>query len=71
VFISETTEQIRARAMLSTLIITFSHACGRLRRQVSREIRAFAVQFPWLADQIPDDVWNAVYRVRAAGTVAP
>lgn len=68
---NETTEQIRARVKMESLLIALSVAGGRFRRSVKREIRELACLVPWLADQIPDDVWNEVYCVRAVGTIAP
>lgn len=67
----ETTEQIRARATLESHLTAFTALTGRPRRLVARQIRELAVTFPWLGDLIPDDVWGAVYRVPALGTVAP
>jgi hypothetical protein len=67
----ETTEQLRARTELNHWISVFVGARGQERRAASKQIRTLANTFPWLGDSIPDDVWYAVYRVRAAGTVAP
>lgn len=67
----ETTEQMRARAMLESLLTVFAVAGGGLRRNVAHEIRELACIAPWLADQIPDDLWNQIYRVRVTGTKAP
>ena len=67
----ETTEQLRARAALNHWIAVFVGARGQERRSASKQIRELVIAFPRLGDSIPNDVWNAVYRVRAAGTVAP
>ena len=67
----ETTEQLHVRATLEHHLATFVSLTGRPRRLVARQIRELAVTFPWLGDLIPDDVWGAVYRVPAVGTVAP
>jgi hypothetical protein len=67
----ESTEQLRARATLEHHLATFVSLTGRPRRLVTRQIRELVVTFPWLGDLIPDDVWGAVYRVAAVGTVAP
>jgi hypothetical protein len=67
----ETTTQLSTRAELNHWISVFVGASGQERRSASKQIRELAIAFPWLGDSIPDDVWYAVYRVRAAGTVAP
>jgi hypothetical protein len=71
----ETTEQLRARRVLAALIealrLSADHSA---KRGLSRQIRDIARTQPWLADQLPDDVYAAIYRVgrlRARGTDAP
>jgi len=67
----ETTEQLRARDELDRWISNFLSASGRARRTAAKQIRDIAKIYPWLGDSIPDDVWNAIYRVSAEGTIAP
>jgi hypothetical protein len=67
----ETTEQLRAKEILEQHLNTFAASVGRARSLAGRQIRELAVLFPWLADLIPEDLWNAVYRVQATGTVVP
>lgn len=71
----ETTEQLRARRVLTFLIETFRLTANfPSKREISRQIRDIARAQPWLADQLPEDVYAAIYRVgraRARGTEAP
>lgn len=63
--------EMHACRALDAWIEAFLTLQGAARREASMEIRKIACAFPRLADRIPDAVWKAVYRVRAAGTVSP
>jgi hypothetical protein len=72
-YVSETDAQLRARREFNDWILTFSTTQHAETRRISaRKIRAMSRELPWLADQLPDSVWEEIYCVRAArGTVAP
>lgn len=67
-----TTEQLRIRAVLEIWVRLFMSPADLFeRREARREIREIVAVFPWAGDLLPDAVWNALYRVRAQGTIAP
>jgi PAS domain-containing protein len=70
---AETTAQMRIRQDFDHWILTFTTTQDSTRRRAAaRRIRELARDCAWLADQMPDAVWEAIYCVRAArGTVAP
>jgi len=71
----ETTEQLKARRMLAALIEAFRLSPNSAaRQQMGRQIRDISRNQPWLADQLPSDVYQHVYRVGrsyARGTEPP
>ena len=70
----ETTAQVRIRQDFEHWILTFTTTNDLDKRRIAaRKIREIARDFSWLADQLPDDVWVAVYHVgrTANGTVSP
>jgi hypothetical protein len=67
----ETTEQLKIKASMQNWIDVLQTSFGDARREATRRIRDLALTFPWVGDLIPDDVWAAVYRTRATGTVPP
>ena len=70
---TETAAQTRLRADFDhwLLVFTTTQDAGT-RRAAARRLREIARDFAWLADQIPNAVWEAIYCVRTAqGTVAP
>lgn len=71
----ETSEQLKSRRVLASLIEAFWLSADRSTKQMlSRQIRDIACTQPWLGDQLPDDVYASIYRVdrlRARGTDAP
>ena len=73
--LDETTEQLRARRVLASLIEAFRLTADcPSKRKLSRQIRDIARVQPWLADQLPDDVYAGIYcvgRAPARGTDAP
>lgn len=69
----ETAAQVMLHAELDSWIKIFLNTpAGAIRRNAAREIRAIAREHAWLADQLPQEVWDAVYHVRTArGTTTP
>jgi hypothetical protein len=56
---------------LSRWISIYRLSEGAARREARTHIKILARTYPWLADLIPEDVWQTVYCVRAAGTMTP
>jgi hypothetical protein len=60
-----------AQARLDDLCEAYLFARGEVRREITIQIRALVRLYPAISDSVSDDVWAAVYRVRATGTIAP
>ena len=60
-----------ARQRLMNWLAMFAEEVGEERRRAGKQIRELVRFHPFLADDIPQDVWEMLYHVRAKGTIAP
>lgn len=66
-------ERLKTFALFTDWLDIFEHPDNsHMRRTAAQHIRDMARTYEWLSDEIPQNVYDAIYRVRcAAGTVSP